>query len=135
MFASDNIERDRAAYARPPSTTARRVEEMVLGRDVGLGGYTTVEQATLLTNHLALPRGAWVLDIGTGRGWPASHVAARLECKLVATDVPVEALHAAKSYLEIGREPSRAQLAAADGTALPFRPSIFAAVIHADVFC
>ena len=133
--AADNLERRRVEYARARSATARRVDAAVLGQDVGLGGFTTVEQAKQLAGHLEIPLGARVLELGAGRGWPGSHVAASSGCRLVATDVPIEALIAAKAYLEIGSEPGHAQLASADGTVLPFRSGIFGAVIHADVFC
>ncbi len=133
--AHDSLERYRREYARSPSAAARRVEEAVLGRYVGVSGYTTVEQGKQLAGYLELPRGARVLDIGAGRGWPGSHLAVSSGCRLVATDVPVEALVAARDYVEIGSEPGQARLVSADGRALPFRPGTFEAVVHADVFC
>ena len=107
----------------------QQVECAVLGHEVGLDGYTTVEQAEALQDHLALSSSARLLDVGAGHGWPGSHLAASTGCRLVATDVPVDVLRAAKRYI------GKASAVSADGRALPFPPGGFDAVVHADVLC
>ena len=131
----DNIERYRQQYARSPSPATRQLEKAVLGRDVGLNGYTTVEQAQRLASRLDASRPTHVLDLGTGRGWPGSYVAGATGCRLVATDVPLEALMVARGYLETNTERGQTCVASADGQSLPFPSEQFDAVIHADVLC
>ncbi len=117
-------------YARPRSEAARQVERAVLGHEVGLNGYTTVEQARALCDHLSLSPRTRLLDVGAGHGWPGSYLAQSSGCRLVASDVPFDALVTAKGYLE-----KEADVVSADGCVLPFRSGCFDAVVHADVFC
>ena len=114
---------------RPRPDAVQQVGRAVLGHEVGLNGYTTVEQAQALHEHLALSSPTRLLDVGAGHGWPGSHLAASSGCSLVATDIPVDALRAAKRYIGQGSAVS------ADGRELPFRPGSFDAVVHADVLC
>lgn len=122
-------------YSLLQSEAARKVEEAVLGRDVGLSGFTTLEQAASLQRQLKLERDDVLLDIGAGRGWPGTHLAASSGCSLIAADIPRDALSEAK--LRISRFDLRSVSAAiaADGQRLPFRAASFNAVSHADVFC
>ena len=106
-----------------------QVGRAVLGHEAGVNGYTTVEQAQVLHEHLASSSHTRLLDLGAGHGWPGSHLAASSGCRLVATDLPVDALRAAKRYIGQGSAVS------ADGRELPFRPGSFDAVVHADVLC
>lgn len=122
-------------YAGPKSAGARDVERAVLGGEVGLDGYTTIEQAQVLGSHLALASHARLLDIGAGRGWPGSSIAAASMCRLVASDRPINALKDAQHYFTRAGIQSKAAAVSADGLALPFRSHSFDAVGHADVFC
>lgn len=131
----DARERFREQYSRPGSAAARRLEETVFGRDIGNNGYTTLEQAEGLARHLELTRETRLLDLGSGRGWPGSVLAKSSGCSMVATDVPVEALHAAERYLRVDGSRQRIHRVAADGRALPLPPRWFDAVVHSDVFC
>ena len=125
----DNLEFFTEKYARPRSDAKRQLERAVLGDEVGLNGFTTVEQAQALAHHLSLLPTTRLLDVGAGEGWPGSYLARSSGCSLVASDVPLDALRAAKAYLE------QASAVSADGCALPFRSGSFDGVVHADVFC
>ena len=107
----------------------QQVGRAVLGHEVGLNGYTTVHQAEALHDWLALSSNARLLDVGAGDGWPGSHLAASSGCRLVAADVPVDSLRAAKRHI------GQAGAVSADGRELPFFPGSFDAVVHADAFC
>lgn len=122
-------------YARPRADAARQVERAVLGREVGVNGYTTVEQAGRLHDALALSAEARLLDLGAGRGWPGSYLVAASGCRVVSSDIPVNALRAARGYFTRAGIHGRAVAVSADGVALPFRSRAFDAVVHADVFC
>lgn len=125
----------RERYARPRDEASRRVEQRVLGHDVGLNGYTTVEQADALVEHLRLRPGDDLLDLGAGRGWPGSHLARATGCRVVLTDIPLEALREAAKFVETREVQEHCWTVAAEGGALPFPSGHFHAVVHADVFC
>jgi len=122
-------------YSRPRAEAAREVELTVLGHEVGLNGYTTVEQAEILSDSLELSRSKCLLDLGAGRGWPGLHVAQETKCSLISTDVPFEALLETKANIKIRGLVRTTNVVAADGRALPFVSSYFDAIVHADVFC
>lgn len=123
-------------YAQLRSEAGRKVERDVLGSDVGLSGFTTIEQAEALRRHLSPERDGLLLDLGAGRGWPGTHLARTTGCRLVSTDIPRVALQGARSrYVRYGLREGSAEAIASDGRWLPFRPASFDGVSHADVFC
>lgn len=121
-------------YGKGQSPTALRVERMVLGHEVGLGGYTTVEQAGHLCDRMNVTAGARVLDLGTGRGWPGAFLAKCMRSRMVFSDLPAGAVR--EAILRFGKADADAGVAgvAADGRAMPFRSEVFDAIVHADVF-
>ena len=124
----DDLAFFRERYGETRSLAARRVELDAFGHDVGVNGYTTVTQAGALCRHLRLGPGQRLLDLGAGRGWPGLHIAAELGCRLLCTDLPWEALEAAKDR---GAE----WVLGGDGRALPLRTGSCDAIVHADVLC
>lgn len=126
--APDDLVFFRERYGKTRSRAARRVELDAFGHDVGVNGYTTVVQATDLCRQLEIGPGQRLLDLGAGRGWPGLHIAAELGCRLLCTDLPSEALAAAKDR---GAE----WVLGGDGRALPLRTGSCDAIVHADVFC
>lgn len=132
---SDGFDLLLSRYARPRSEAVRAVERAVLGDAVGLNGYTTLEQAWVLRDRLALAPLVRLLEIGAGQGWPGSHLAESSGCGLVATDIAVDGLRTTKDRLTLRPPAGSAHVVAADGRALPFRTDWFDAVVHADVFC
>lgn len=131
----DNFDSFQEKYSRPRTRAARQVERAVLGHEVGLNGYTTVEQAGELCDHLNLTVDDDLLDVGGGRGWPGLHIAQESHCRLASTDIPLDALREAKVNVEARALQADAEVIAADGRALPFRSECFDAIVHADVFC
>lgn len=125
----------RNRYDRSKSTAARKLERLALGHDVGLNGYTTRGQAAYLADILQLATESRVLDVGAGRGWPGTFLAASSGCRVVLTDLPVEALQQAAQYAEARGVSALTDTVCADATALPFGPDTFDVVVHADVFC
>ena len=128
MTRPDNVAFFEQKYAKSRAKAALRIEEAALSQTVGLNGYTTTEEAQTPCEHLDLAPAATLLDVGAGRGWPGSHVARTSGCRLVSTDMPWDALLAAK--MRRGTE-----VVAAQGGALPFPGDTFDAIVHADVFC
>ena len=125
----------RERYGRTRQEASREVERSVLGHDVGVNGYTTVAEAGALVEHLGLSPTSLLLDLGSGRGWPGSYLSRLGGCRVVLTDIPLEALRADREYVETREVGARARIVAAEGGALPFAPDLFDAISHADVFC
>ena len=131
----DNLAYIAERYSPARSQAARQVERAALGHEVGLNGYTTVEQAQILSDYLQLAPSSCLLDLGAGRGWPGSHIAQSNACCLVSSDVPWDALVEARANIESRGILGTSEVVAADGRALPFRAGHFDAIVHADVFC
>ncbi|MCB0131693.1 MAG: class I SAM-dependent methyltransferase [Caldilineaceae bacterium] len=123
-----------AQYTERISRAERLLEERALGHAVGLHGYTTLAQAQLLAEVLALGPSDLLLDLGTGRGWPGLHLARTTGCQLLALDIPLEAVGRAHAAMEPARAGRLCAGLVADGRAVPLGPHTVDAVVHADSF-
>jgi methylase of polypeptide subunit release factors len=124
-----------ARYAAPAADVAAEIERRVIGAVWGANGYTTVAQADELGRRLRVGPGDALLDLGTGRGWPGLYLAAETGCRVVGTDMPLEALASAARRARSDRIDERVGLAAAAGADQPFRNESFDAVVLTDVLC
>ena len=124
-------------YAAPTPLNMGDIERRVLGEGKawGVNGYTTVAQADALGAVLELSAGRWLLDVGTGRGYPALYLAAKTGCSVVGTDLPFEPLAAARRKAKRERLDAQAAFVAAGGGAQSFRAGSFDAVVLTDVLC
>lgn len=111
------------------------IERAVIGADFGADGYTTREQADLLARHTRLGPGDSLLDVGTGRGWPAVYLALTTGCRAVGTDIPMEGLVGGHQRALDEGLGARVHFVAARAEELPFAASIFDALVHTDVLC
>lgn len=127
---SEVLKRFSSRYAEEGTAAGRLVERRVIGANVGANGYTTVAQADQLAEALDLSPESRLLDLGSGRGWPGLHVAARAECRVVLTDVPEAAVRTAQQRSADATD--RVSLARASATHLPFAARTFDAICHAD---
>lgn len=123
----------RERYAESPTEATRAVERIVIGSDWGANGYTTRDQAEHLGHLLDLRAGRRLLDVGSGRGWPGLYLAATTGADVVLTDLPIEGLRLAIQRAEQEQLPASGIVAS--GSALPFRPASFDAIVHTDVLC
>jgi SAM-dependent methyltransferase len=129
--SSDELmKRFSSRYAEEGTAAGRLVERRVIGANVGANGYTTVAQAGQLVEALNLSPKSLLLDLGSGRGWPGLHVAARAECRVVLTDVPEAAIRTAQRRSADATD--QVSLARASATHLPFAARSFDAICHAD---
>ena len=114
-------------YARDQSV-AMSVAAEVCGHELAESGYTTRIQVDRLVSELELGISPLVLDVGSGRGWPAAYVAdVRPNWRVIASDVPTGGLALIR--------PSVSGAVGASAAALPFHDHVFDAVLHTDVFC
>jgi ubiquinone/menaquinone biosynthesis C-methylase UbiE len=129
------IERFRTWYGMSDRGVLADIERAVVDADYGANGYTTRAQVDAMVSRLDVRSSDVVLDLGTGSGWPGLYVARQTGCSVVATDVPVEGLVAGRRRASADGLTYRARFVAASADALPFRPSSFDVVLHADVLC
>lgn len=129
------LDRFSEAYRKLQSEVRCRIEKEVFRVDAGIYGYTTVTQADALADALSLGPGMRLLDIGAFRGWPGLYLAGRTGCRAVLIDLPVAALREALVRSRRQRLEDRCSFLAGTGTALPFRPRVFDAIVHTDVLC
>jgi len=90
------LKRFSSRYGEEGTDAGRLVECRVIGANVGANGYTTLAQADRLVEALDLSPESRLLDLGSGRGWPGLHLAARTGCHTVLTDVPEAAVRTAQ---------------------------------------
>jgi SAM-dependent methyltransferase len=129
--SSDELmKRFSSRYAEEGTAAGRLVERRVIGAAVGANGYTTLAQADQLVEALNLSPKSLLLDLGSGRGWPGLHVAARAECRVVLSDVPEAAIRTAQRRSADATD--QVSLARASATHLPFAARSFDAICHAD---
>ena len=130
----DNLQSFQERYSRRRGPGTRQLEETVFGQELGVIGYTTVEQAVELSLTLGLTERSRLLEVGAGQGWPGWYIAQSIGCNLVSTDVPQEALREARSSSIGRRHQERQSVVGADARTLPFRSGSFEGIVHADVF-
>ena len=121
-------------YGKPLSRVERERERLVFGGNFGCDGYTTPAQAAALPVQLELAPGRWLLDLGSGRGWPGLYLAKLTGCRTVLADLPVQGLAQAMRRRE-NRLAGRVSAVVAAPRQLPFRRASFDAIIHTDVLC
>ncbi len=124
------LKRLSSRYAEEGTAAGRLVERRVIGANGGVNGYTTVAQADQLVEALNLSPRSLLLDLGSGRGWPGLHVAARAECSVVLSDVPEAAIRTAERRSADATD--QVSLARASATHLPFAARSFDAICHTD---
>ena len=105
-------------YLKERTAIKKLIQIEALGTDLGMDGYTTVEQAEKLQEKIALTSESCLLDIGAGRGWPGTHIAQASGCKLVSTDIPWESLVDTKFMLAESDYEGCREVVNADGRAL-----------------
>jgi cyclopropane fatty-acyl-phospholipid synthase-like methyltransferase len=131
----EGVEYARRTYAVGEHRVARAVELRTLGSDFGANGYATLAQVSELAGMLGLGPGRWLLDVGSGQGWPGLYLARETGCTVVLTDVPFEGLATAARRATKEDLEGRVWAVEARGQMLPLRPAMFDAVIHTDVLC
>ena len=122
-------------YGITGNRAAALLEERVIGAVWGANGYTTLAQADELHDQLVLTPQSRLLDVGTGRGWPALYLAQRSGCTVVGTDLPLAALNKARARAEREGLADRSAMVVASGATLPFLPRTFDGIVHTDVLC
>lgn len=111
------------------------IEREAVGSDYGNNGYTTVAQADLVIEVLALTTADLLLDIGAGAGWPGLYLAKTTGCRVVLCDLTLPGMQRAQRRAAADGTAARTAAVVASARQLPFRPDSFDAMVHTDVLC
>jgi ubiquinone/menaquinone biosynthesis C-methylase UbiE len=134
---SSSVDLYNSSYGNYESDVYRRVRLDTYGHDLGQTSWVTKEESARIPHHhLKLHRGSHVLEIGSGSGRYAMHLAETIGCRVIGVDVN-------KSGVELGNG-----LAGARGLAdrlsfqycdvangIPFPDETFHAAFANDVLC
>jgi len=123
------------SYEQSRLPVMREIEREVLGCDYGGTSWTTLTQAERIAEALDLRQGVQHLDVGSGSGWPALHLAGITGCDVTLVDVPMIALRLANERAEEDDLTQKCRVVAASGAALPFADACFDSLSHSDVLC
>ena len=122
-------------YAQSLTHAQRRLECEAFGEVRGRTGYTTVEQARSLFDHLRLSSTSKVLELGAGRGWLGIYARQLRGSSVILSDRPIEALREARRYALEARVERGVAGVCANGETLPFASGSFDAALHSDLLC
>jgi len=122
-------------YRLGQSAVMRQIERSVCGCDYGATSWTTADEALEVGEMLCLGPGKWLLDIGSGSGWPGVYLAKETGCDVTLTDLHPVGLKIALDRATADGVADNCSAMVADGTALPFKNACFNALHHADVLC
>ncbi len=122
-------------YRLAQSAIVLELECVVCGSDYGGTSWASRPEARQIAGLLRLGPDTRLLDVGAGSGWPGLYLARTTGCDVALVDVPLGGLRIAAERAVADRLAGDCWIAAADGTALPFRSAWFDAVSHSDVLC
>lgn len=122
-------------YRLAQSGVILELERAVCDSDYGGTSWATRTEARRVAGLLRIGPGTRLLDVGAGSGWPGLYLARSTGCDVTLVDVPLEGLRIAAERAVADELAGDCWIAAADGTALPFRDGWFDAVSHSDVLC
>lgn len=108
------------------------VARWLMGDSFHPGGLALTER---LGERLGLKPGLKVLDVASGRGTSALHLAKRFGCEVVGVDLGRGAVEAARAAAKLGALEHLVSFEEADAERLPFDDETFDAVVCECAFC
>ena len=127
------VDRFREYYLATDNEALRELEYRTLGAGYGGNGYTDTHQVERFLGLLGVGEGDWVLELGSGAGWPGLYIARATGARVVLSDVPWEGVAWGRRR---GRDESiSVDAVACLGTEIPFKDGSFEGVTHSDVMC
>jgi SAM-dependent methyltransferase len=121
------------AYRSLTAPCLGQIRAETYGQDIGQNGWTTVHELTGFFSWLGLDAGSVVLDVGSGSGGPALHMARALGCQVTGVDRNEHGVAAANEQAQQQDLARLARFVAADASqTLPFGAGTFTAVTCID---
>jgi 2-polyprenyl-3-methyl-5-hydroxy-6-metoxy-1,4-benzoquinol methylase len=132
---AEATQRFSARYREDKVAAGLAAEREAVGTDYGANGFTSRAEADRLLDRLALGTSDWLLDIGSGCGWPGLYFAARTGCRVVLSDLTAPGMRHGLARARRDGMAGRSAAVVASARHLPFRPEAFDVITHADVLC
>jgi SAM-dependent methyltransferase len=130
---SDHVDLYDSFYGRFAEPALAAVRKETYGADLGQSSWITTEEFDRFIDALAVDAESHVLEVASGSGGPAIHLARRVGCRLTGIDVnPSGVANASRLATAAGLE-DRVDFRVVDAdAALPFADATFDAVISID---
>jgi uncharacterized protein (TIGR02246 family) len=124
------------AYSNFENAVEAAVRREAYGEDIGQTSWTTAAEWLRLAGSLAVGRESEVLEVGSGSGGPAVHLATTLGCRVTGVDINEHGVKNATALAAARGLADRVRFQTVEaGTPLPFSDARFDAVICNDAIC
>jgi ubiquinone/menaquinone biosynthesis C-methylase UbiE len=125
-----------ASYGNYDLAVYRDVRIETYGEDFGQTSWVTTEESHEIPRLLELTSASNVLEIGSGSGGYALHLAQTIGCRILGVDVNKEGIHNASELARARNLTAKTSFEERDASQpLPFTAETFDAVFSNDVFC
>jgi SAM-dependent methyltransferase len=123
-------------YGDFASSAEAAVRRDTYGEDIGQSSWMTAEEWLGFADQLQVTAASKVLEVGSGSGGPAIHLALARGCRVTGVDINEHGVRNATALAEARRIADRVAFRVVDASqALPFPSSTFDAVVSNDALC
>jgi SAM-dependent methyltransferase len=123
-------------YADFASEAELAVRREAYGEDLGQSSWLTAEEWLRFADRLGVTADSEVLEVGSGSGGPAVHLAEARRCRVTGVDINEHGVRNARALAEARGVADRARFEVIDaGRPLPFGDATFDAVVSNDAMC
>jgi len=121
------------AYANFSEQVLESIREAAFGEDIGQNSWVTVDEYVSYIETLGLDEHSHLLEVASGSGGPAVHVARRTGCRVTGVDVNPSGVGTANTLATRAGLAGRLKFMVADATRpLPFEDNTFDALLCID---
>jgi SAM-dependent methyltransferase len=135
-MSTDSINLYDNVYSDFGSEVELAVRREAYGEDLGQSSWLTAGEWLGFADQLGIGAGSEVLEIGSGSGGPAVHLAGARECRLTGVDINEHGVRNARALAAARGLGERARFETVDASGpLPFADESFDAVVSNDAMC
>src|SRR5262245_51572913 len=133
---SETVDLYNNVYAHFGSSAEAAVRQHAFGEDIGQSSWLTAAEWLRFADQVQVRAESHVLEVGSGSGGPAVHLAAARGCRLTGIDINEHGVRNAERLALQRGVSDRVTFRAVDaGKPLPFSPGTFDAVLSNDAMC